>query len=188
MLVTRAKVLSSRFIWLAVLPFFLGCAKGHNSPAAELGYLGLERERDTNLYKVRFSSGIDLLEVFEKGKRPIGSMLRCSLGVDEVSANYDDDQYIADGLVSVVLPARDGEDFIYSAVLMFDENLNEGRSTRMLSADELQHILDGKQFVPCVYTATAFGFKAYRSATMRVPVADILREVGIYLAASCPGE
>lgn len=179
MLVARAKILSSRFIRLAVLPFFLGCAKGHNSPAAELGYLGLKRGLDTNLYKVRFSSDIDLLDVFEKGKHPIGSMLRCSLGHDEVPANYDADQYIADGLVSVVLPARNDEGFTYSAVLMFDENLNEGRSSRMLHAEELQRILQGKQSVPCVYTATAFGFKAYRSTSMRLPVADIFQEAGI---------
>lgn len=106
-------------------------------------------------------------------------MLHCSLGLDEVSIDRDADRYIAEGLVSVEQPLRENEVFIYSAALMLDENLNEGRSSRMLHADELQRILQGKQFVPCVYTATAFGFKAYRSATMRVPVADIFREVGV---------
>ncbi|MGA4323944.1 hypothetical protein [Ectopseudomonas hydrolytica] len=168
-----------RCLPLAALPFFLGCAKDHGSSAAKLGYLELMRKEGVDLYEVKFSSSTDLLGVFEKGKQPIGSMLRCSLGNDEVPANYVADQYIADGLVSVVLPARNDEGFIYSAVLMFDENLNEGRSSRMLHADELQRILQGKQFVPCVYMATAFGFKAYRSATMWLPVADIFREVGI---------
>lgn len=167
----------SRCFWLAVLPFFLGCAKGHNAPAAELDYLGLER--GTNLYEVSFSSNVNLLDVFEKGKRPISSILRCSLGLDDVSINHDADQYIASGLVSVDQPVQGGETFVYSAVLMFDENLNEGRSSRMLHAEELQRILQGKQSVPCVYTATAYGYKAYRSATMRVPVADIFREFGI---------
>ncbi|MFI8744376.1 hypothetical protein ACIGKL_04375 [Pseudomonas sp. NPDC077186] len=166
----------SRLIWLAVLPLFLGCAKDHGVPATTLGYLELKRREGINRYEVRFSSNIDFFNIFEQDKRPISSMLRCALGIDEVSRNYDLDPYRANGLVSGAQPLGDGT-FIYSAVLMFDENLNEGRSTRMLSADELQHILDGKQFVPCVYTATAFGFKAYRSATMRVPVADILREV-----------
>jgi hypothetical protein len=168
-----------RYLWFVVVPLFLGCAKDHNAPVADIDYLELAREQDAELYKVRFSSNIDFLSIFEKGKRPISSMLHCSLGLDEVSIDRDADRYIAEGLVSVEQPLRENEVFIYSAALMLDENLNEGRSSRMLHADELQRILQGKQFVPCVYTATAFGFKAYRSATMRVPVADIFREVGI---------
>jgi hypothetical protein len=166
-----------RYLWLAVLPFFLGCAKGHNAPVAELDYLDLKREKGIGLYEVKFSSNVDFLNIFEKGKRPISSMLRCSLGLDEVSINHDADQYIADGLVSVVNPVRDGEAFVYSAVLMFDENLNEGRSSRMLNVEELRRILQGKQSVPCVYTATAFGFKSYRSGVLRLPTSDILREL-----------
>lgn len=169
----------SRYLWLIVLPLFFGCAKEHGSPAAELHYLELKREGSTDLYKVKFSSNIDFLNVFEKEKRPISSILRCSLGLDKVSINHDADQYWASGLVSVTQPVPDGDAFVYSAVLMFDENLNEGRSSRMLFAEELQRILQGKQSVPCVYTATAHGFKAYRSAAMQVPVADIFREVGI---------
>lgn len=169
----------SKYIWLLVLPLFFGCAREHGAPVAELKYLELIREGSTGLYEVKFLSSIDFLNIFEEGRRPVSSMLRCSLGVDKVSLNYDGDQYIASGLVSVAQPMQDGESFIYSAVLMFDENLNEGRSSRMLFAEDLQRILQGKQSVPCVYTATAYGFKAYRSATMQVPVADIFREVGI---------
>ena len=168
-----------RYLWLIVVPLFFGCAKGHNAPVADIDYLELAREQGAELYEVRFSSNIDFLNIFEKGKKPISSMLRCSLGLDAVSVGRDADQYIAEGLVSVEQPLRENEVFIYSAALMLDENLNEGRSSRMLRADELRRILQGKQSVPCVYTATAFGFKAYRSATMRIPVLDIFREVGI---------
>lgn len=169
----------TKLLWLAVLPFFWGCAKDHGVPAVPLDYLEFKRISDFDIYEVKFSSNIDFFNIFEPGKRPISSILRCSPGLDEVPQNYDIAPYQADGLVSAAQPLGGGNTFIYFASLMFDENLNEGRSSRMLHADELRRILQGKQFVPCVYTATAFGFKAYRSATMRVPVADIFREVGI---------
>ena len=169
----------SRFMWLAVLPFFWGCAKDHGVPAVALDYLEFKRISDFDIYEVKFSSNIDFFNIFEPGKRPISSILRCFPGLDEVPQNYDIAPYQADGLVSFAQPLVGENAFIYSASLTFDENLNEGRSSRMLHADELRRILQGKQFVPCVYTATAFGFKAYRSATMRLPVADIFREVGI---------
>lgn len=168
-----------RYLWLIVVPFFLGCAKDHDAPVAELEYIELSREKNTSLYEVRFLSSIDFFNIFEKGKRPISSILRCSLGYDEVSIDHDADQYLASGLVSVAQPVQDGEVWAYSSILSFYESLNDGRSRRTLHAGEFQRLLQDKQFVPCVYTATAFGFKPYRSATMRVPVADIFREVGI---------
>lgn len=45
---------------------------------------------------------------------------------------------------------------------------------RPLKGDELRRVLQGKQFVPCVYTATAYGFKSYRSGVLQIPTADIL--------------
>nr|WP_129591702.1 MULTISPECIES: hypothetical protein [unclassified Pseudomonas] len=168
-----------KYLWLIIVPLFLGCAKNHNSPVAELNYVELSREGDVSLYEVVFLSNVDFLNVFEKGERPISSILRCSLGDDEVSVDNNINKYSASGLVSVSQSTRNGEFLVYSSALSFYENMNGGRSRRTLNADELQRILQDKQFVPCVYTATAFGFKAYRSATMRVPVADIFREVGI---------
>lgn len=169
----------SKFLWLAVLPFFWGCTKDHGVPAVALDYLEFRRISDFDIYEVKFSSNIDFFNIFEPGKRPISSILRCSLGIDEVPVEPDVNQYSASGLVSVSQSTRSGELLVYSSELSFYENMNGGRSRRTLNTDELQRILQGKQFVPCVYTATAFGFKAYRSATMRLPVADIFREVGI---------
>lgn len=169
----------SKFLWLAVLPFFWGCAKDHGVPAVALDYLEFKRISDFDIYEVKFSSNIDFFNIFEPGGRPISSILRCSLGIDEVSVEPGINQYSASGLVSISQSTRSGELLVYSSELSFYENMNGGRSRRTLNTDELQLILQDKQFVPCVYTATAFGFKAYRSATMRVPVADIFREVGI---------
>jgi hypothetical protein len=169
----------TKFLWLVVLLFVWGCTKNHGVPAVALDYLEFKRISDLDIYEVKFASNIDFFNIFEPGKRPVSSILRCSLGIDEVSVDHNVNQYSASGLVSVSQPTRNGELFVYSSALSFYENMNVGRSRRTLNADELQRILQGKQFVPCVYTATAFGFKAYRSATMRLPVADIFREVGI---------
>lgn len=179
MLVMRLITLAPKVMGLAVLPFFLGCAKGHIPPAAELGYLGLERQKSFDLYELRFLANIDFYNIFEENKRPISSTLRCSLELENVPMSDKADEYSASGLVSIAQPVQGSEVWAYTSVLSFYENLDGGRSRRTLRADEFQRILQGKEFVPCVYMATAFGFKTYRSEVMRIPVADIFREVGL---------
>lgn len=101
-------------------------------------------------------------------------MLRCSLEGGEVSMDHEADQYSASGLVPVTQAVRHGDTWVYRSALSFYESLNGGRSMRPLKGDELRRVLQGKQFVPCVYTATAYGFKSYRSGVLQISTADIL--------------
>jgi hypothetical protein len=165
-----------RYLWIVILPFFLGCAKDHHIPPAELGYLGVSRE-SANLYEVIFSSDADILNVFKAEDSPVGGMLRCSLSGDNVPAEHSAERYIADGLVDATEPASSKEPFVFHSSIMFVESLNEGRSHRVLETQELREILSFKQSVSCVYTATAYNFKPYRSGVLRLPTADILREL-----------
>lgn len=164
----------SKCLWLVVALLFLGCARNYDSPPAELGYFKGSREGNTSLYEVSFSSTVNFLNVFEQNKRPISSMLRCSLEGGEVSMDHEADQYSASGLVPVTQAVRHGDTWVYRSALSFYESLNGGRSMRALKGDELRRVLQGKQFVPCVYTATAYGFKSYRSGVLQIPIADIL--------------
>jgi hypothetical protein len=164
-------------LWMAILPFFLGCAKDHHIPPAELGYLGVSRKSE-NLYEVRFLSDTDLLNVFKSEDSPVGGMLRCSLVGDDMPNEHSSERYVAKGLVTTINPVSSAMPFGFKSSIMFVESLNDGRSFRALRGLELQEILSARQSVPCVYWATAYGFKTYHSGVLQVPVADVLRELG----------
>ncbi|MGK4359090.1 hypothetical protein ACSMFQ_06240 [Ectopseudomonas chengduensis] len=165
-----------RCLPLAALPFFLGCAKDHHLPPAELGYLGVSRQ-SANSYQVRFTADADLLNIFKPEDSPVGGLLLCALAGDEGPARYDDERYVATGLISSLAAGPTASPFVFHSSIMFVENLNEGRSQRVLQAQELRELLGASESVPCVYRATAYGFKAYRSGVLRIPSADILREL-----------
>lgn len=164
----------SKYLWVMVLPFFLGCAKDHNIPPAKLDYLELSRESE-NLYKVRFSSDTDLLSVFKPEGSLIGGLLLCSLGGNNAPKEYGAERYGADGVVHAIQTRS--ESFVFYSSLTFVENINEGRTQRPLEAQELRMALSAKQSVPCIARFTAYGFKAYYSDVLRIPVRDILREL-----------
>ena len=165
-----------RCLPLAVLPFFLGCAKDHHLSPAELGYLGVSRQ-SANSYQVRFTADADLLNIFKPEDSPVGGLLRCSLVGDAVPSEHSSERYVAKGLVSSLAAGLTAPPFVFDSSIMFVENLNEGRSQRVLQAQELRELLGVRQAVPCVYRATAYGFKAYRSGVLWIPSADILREL-----------
>lgn len=165
-----------RYLWMAILPFFLGCAKDHHIPPAELGYLGVSRKSE-NIYEVRFLSKADLLNIFKPEDSPVGGMLRCSLVGDDMPNEHSSERYVAKGLVTAINPVSSATPFGFKSSIMFVESLNGGRSFRALRAPELQEILSARQSVPCVYWATAYGFKSYHSGVLQVPTADILREL-----------
>lgn len=57
------------------------------------------------------------------------------------------------------------------------ETLDKGQSRRDLSVEELNALLANKQTIPCKTLITAYGYKAYYSNTLQLPVADLLREI-----------
>lgn len=175
MVSARVKTLVFRGIGLAVLPFFLGCAKDHNIPPAKLDYLELSR-KSKNSYQVKFTSDTDLLNVFKPEQSTIGGLLLCSLSSDNAQNEHYTEQYVSSGLISAVEPDSSSKPFVYDSSLIFVESLNEGRSRRTLEARELRDILSAKPSVPCVYRSPAYGFKPFVSGVLAIPVSDILRE------------
>ncbi|MDH1261838.1 hypothetical protein [Pseudomonas sp. GD03944] len=156
------------------LPFLWGCAKGHNVTPAELDYLELSRTHEYS-YTVKFSSDTELLSVFKPEGSLIGGLLLCSLDGDNAPKEYGVERYGADGVVHAIQPRS--ESFVFYSSLTFVENINEGRTQRPLEAQELRMALSAKQSVPCIARFTAYGFKAYYSDVLRIPVRDILREL-----------
>jgi hypothetical protein len=88
-----------RFLPLAVLPFFLGCAKDHHILPAELVYLGFSKQ-SAYRYQVSFTSDADLLSIFKPEDSPVGGLLLCALTSDEGSVRYGDGRYVSSGLIS----------------------------------------------------------------------------------------
>lgn len=175
-----------RFLPLAVLPFFLGCAKDHHIPPAELVYLGISKQ-SAYRYQVSFTADADLLNIFKPEDSSVGGLLLCALTSDEGPVRYDDGRYVSSGLISSLATGPTVSPFVFHSSIMFVENLNEGRSQRVLQAQELRELLGARQSVPCVYRATAYGFKAYRSGVLRIPTADILRELAVVPAFPATG-
>lgn len=175
-----------RYLPLAVLPFFWGCAKEHHTPPAELGYLGLSRQ-SANSYQLSFTADADLLNIFKPEDSPVGGLLRCSLVGDAVPNAHSSERYVAKGLISSLAAGPTASPFVFHSSIMFVESLNEERSQRVLQAQELRELLGARQSVPCVYRATAYGFKAYRSGVLRIPTADILRELAVVPAFPATG-
>ncbi|MFI8744371.1 hypothetical protein ACIGKL_04350 [Pseudomonas sp. NPDC077186] len=165
-----------RYLWLAILPFFLGCAKDHNIPPAKLDYLELSRKNES-FYTVKFASDADLLNVFKPEDSPVGGLLRCSLSSDNAANEDGAERYVASGLIYAVQPISSSGPFVFYSSIMFSESINSGRTHRPLEAQELREILSVRQSVPCVYRFTAYGFKPYYSEVLPVPVSDILREL-----------
>lgn len=166
-----------KYLWLLPVVFCLGCAKEHGKPVSTLGYLDIKRERKTDLYILKFLSNIDLLNVFSRSESPVGGILNCSLaGDDEFSVKHVL-QFAASGLIRPVSLQERSSGFEFATSLAFVENLGEGRNRRILAAAELNSLLADRSSVPCVYVFTAYGFKPYYSGVLRVPAADILREV-----------
>jgi len=168
------------FKWLWILPIIIciGCAKEHGKPVSRLDYIGIEREKNTNLYMLRFFSELDLLTIFSRDESPVGGILRCALAGDNDFSVEHVQQYTARGLIQAVALRKEGSGFEFATSLTFVESLNEGRSERVLAPEELNRLLSDKPSVPCVYVFTAYGFKPYYSGVLLVPAADILREAG----------
>ncbi|MGQ7959016.1 hypothetical protein ACUTAF_15120 [Pseudomonas sp. SP16.1] len=119
----------ARHLLLAVVPFFLGCAKDHHIPPAELGYLGLSRQ-STNLYQVSFTADADLLNIFKPEDSPVGGLLRCSLVGDDMPNEHSSERYVAKGLVSSLAAGPTISTFLFHSSIMFVENLNGGAVER----------------------------------------------------------
>lgn len=177
MLTMRLGALAPKIIGLAVLPFFLGCAKDHGKPIATLSYGAITAQADVSFYDLRFRSDLDLIHLFGPGEGFIGGRMNCALGDDVDFSVENFMQMSASGFIENHGEHRAGGDYEFVAELSFKETFNEGSTTRWLSTEEIRSLLADKASIPCRYVATIFGTKPYYSGVLRVPTNDILREL-----------
>ncbi|AKA22722.1 hypothetical protein PCL1606_12670 [Pseudomonas chlororaphis] len=155
------------------------CAKDHGQPPADLDFVSVERKGDLPLYVIRYHSSLNILDLYGRGTGEgiASARLICALEDDDDFSVEHEIERSAYGRIQQA-PARtngSSSDFITEAFL--SETLNKGQSRRNLDADELNRLLANKKALPCKAVITAYGYKAYYSKPMELPVADLLREI-----------
>ncbi len=163
---------------IALVALCSACAKDHGKPIASLDYTAITARPGTGLYDVRFTTDVDLLNLFDTNENPIGGRLRCALSDDN---DFSVDHVMAlsaRGPIERGAPAKNEDGFAFIATVFFTETLDNGASDRTLEGAELSGLLSNKQAIPCKYIAVAYKFKTYYSGTLLMPTIDIRREIG----------
>ncbi len=167
-----------RFFLIGLVLLCSGCAKGHGKPIAALNYDSISAQADAGFYDLRFSSNVDLLNLFGPGEGFVGGMMYCALGDDVDFSVGHFMKTLASGFVEHDAQNHGGDGFAFVAALSFNETFDEGSTTRALSDETIRSLVAEKRSIPCQYVATVYGTKPYHSGTFQVPTADILRELG----------
>jgi len=167
-----------RFFLIGLVLLCSGCAKGHGKPIAALNYDSISAQTDAGFYDLRFSSNVDLLNLFGPGEGLVGGMMYCALGDDVDFSVGHFMKTLASGFVEHDAQNNGGDGFAFVAALSFSETLDEGTTTLALSDEAIRSLVADKRSIPCQYVATIYGAKPYHSETFQVPTADLLRELG----------
>lgn len=165
----------SRAIVLIFTLLSLGC--NAHKPQAELQYQKFERI-DRKLYTIHYTSNMNLLHIFSRsdGDNQLVTRLICSLGNDLVfSADHVIEQKFSGNIYSTGEPP--GPPFEYATHGYFTVTHDGGSSEKDLSDAEIQSSLLQQHNVTCKANITVFGYKAYYSKPMLIPVKDILDEL-----------
>jgi hypothetical protein len=153
------------------------CAKDHGKPIASLSYDAITARPGTDLYDVRFTADVDLLNIFDASEHPIGGRLRCALSNDH---DFSIDHVMAQsarGPIARDTLRKSTNGFAFVATVFFTETLDDGTSDRTLKGAELNDLIASTPAIPCKYIMAAHNFKPYYSKLLMVPTKDILREI-----------
>ncbi len=160
-------------ILLLIIMACTSCAVSHGKPTANIGYLGVERYLDRNIYQVRFSSDVDVDKLF---KSKISQSLLCSVGEDmDYSVAHRMSLY-GEGWIEPVESARG---LAFKADLMF-YRVKDSSSTTLISRDDLRAELTRRDLITCRVRINSYSYKIYLSESMNIPVIDLLKEIDKY--------
>lgn len=146
------------------------CAMNHGKPIARLQYIGVERYLDRGIYQVRFSSDVDVVSLF---KSKISQTLLCSFDSDfDFSAPHSAGIY-GEGFIEPEMPSVGP---VFRADVLFLERKND-TSEKVIEGEALKPLLVGRESLVCRVRINSYSYKIYLSEDMKVPTADLLREV-----------
>ncbi|WP_347904919.1 hypothetical protein [Pseudomonas purpurea] len=167
---------------LSIMIAFLLCAscvRSHDFKPAHLEFVSIENRERGVFYEVRFTSDIELLELYwrEKGAGRSGQIFICALADD---TDFSVEHTIAQFGVGLVrrdeeYAGRDG--FGYVADISFEETRNKRTTSVYLDKKVLAGLLASKKAIPCKVVATASGYKPYYTESLYIPTGQILEEM-----------
>lgn len=161
--------------FLLVLMFLVcaSCAISHGRPTAHIEYMSTERYLNRNIYQVKFSSDVDVGQLFES---KISQSLLCSF---DQKADFSTAQNLKEYGEGWIEQVNSGERMVFKADLMFYK-VKESTSYALMSSDELKALLARQQSIACKVRINSYSYKIYLSEVMNIPVEDLMREVNKY--------
>ncbi|MCF5706370.1 hypothetical protein GIV19_03600 [Pseudomonas syringae] len=163
------------FIFLATL-LCTACTKTADIPPADLT-LSSYGPGAKNLYTVNFSSNIDLLNAFNSYEKTnqLTPMLICSLeqGTDVSSARPLNIK--AEGRVEATL--RTKTSYGFASDLVFYYITPEGDQRNQNDYDAIKPLIEKQDVIPCRVRITAYGYNAYYTNTLSIPVPLIMEKM-----------
>jgi hypothetical protein len=167
-----------RILITALIITFSASGCSHAKPIAKPEYS--EVKRSSNFYEIGFKSDINLDTIFtsEEGEKVVTNRLVCALEDDhDFSVKHSLQRYFR-GEISVVStqPEKSGK-FAYVSKGNFYESFDKDTSRKYISDDSLRNILSKSKSLPCKVVMTIYLKDPYYSATMFIPVQDILKEL-----------
>jgi len=172
-------------LWLAIL--CAGCERDAHKPEAELTYIGINRVAN-NVYAINYTSNMDLLNIFSRaeGEGQLSTMLICSLDGDPVFSRDHVIEKRFEGLIGVT-GQTPGPPYVFSTEGTFNYVYDKLQSQRVYSPAELRKLLLLRPYIICKAAITVFGYTGYHSKPMRVPTADIVRDIDTPFRQQAPG-
>lgn len=157
-------------ILCVVLVLCSSCAMNHGKPIAHLQYFGVERYLDRGIYQVRFSSDVDVVNLF---KSKISQTLLCSLGGDfDFVAPHSASRY-GEGFIESEMSSAGP---VFRADVLFLERKSD-TSEKIIEGEALRSLLVGQESIVCKVRINSYSYKIYLSEDMKVPTTDLLREI-----------
>ncbi|BAV77119.1 hypothetical protein PCAU_4910 [Pseudomonas chlororaphis subsp. aurantiaca] len=153
------------------------CAKNHGKTPANLEFVSTSRIENFTAYTIHFNSDVDLLDLYGKGRGrgQISTKLLCALGADQDFTVGHFMEPSASGLIEDDTLHSSREKFSYLTSALLSDTFEPTQPKRTIH--ELNQLLANKQNIPCKAVITAFGYKAYYSNTLQLPVAGLLHEI-----------
>jgi len=135
--------------------------------------MSTERYLNRNIYQVKFSSDVDVGQLFES---KISQSLLCSF---DQKTDFSTAQNLKEYGEGWLEPVNSGEGMVFKADLMFYK-VKESTSYALMSNDELKALLARQQSIACKVRINSYSYKIYLSKVMEIPVEDLMREVNKY--------
>ena len=164
-------------ILLIAIMFLLcsACERDSHKQVAVITYEQVQR-RNENLYTIYFKSDIDVLTIFDrsKGDGAEYQSFDCLLANEgNPNSNPPDSQKLS-GFVEYDHP-NDNHHFIVDA--LYYDSFSFGSSRRFMSGDDPVRLLRQRKNLTCVMYIKSMLYKPYRTKTMLIPTADLIREI-----------